>query len=70
MRRYDRAVSNAEVSVPQSGIFALGTSSHAYLEFDLREPRTTIGGVNLVAGFRRDYFVPALSALRAFATAE
>jgi len=52
----------------QAGIFALGTSSHAYLEFDvlaldlgeklvaaisaLREPRTTIGGVNLVAGFR------------------
>jgi putative iron-dependent peroxidase len=55
------------VSAPQSGIFALGTSSHAYLEFDaasgaerelvtaigsLREPRTTMGGVNLVAGFR------------------
>ena len=53
---------------PQMGIFALGTSSHAYLELDLeagvspaaavervaslREPRTTIGGVNLVAGFR------------------
>ena len=53
---------------PQTGIFALGTSSHAYLEFDLapgaganaavglvsslREPRTTIGGVNVVAGFR------------------
>ncbi len=51
---------------PQSGIFALGTASHAYLELDatgapepvvaavasLREPRTTIGGVNLVAGFR------------------
>jgi porphyrinogen peroxidase len=53
---------------PQPGIFALGTNSHAYLEFDLapgaeplqavalvaslREPRTTIGGVNLVAGFR------------------
>ena len=52
---------------PQPGIFALGTSSHAYLELDalhgdelgivtavaaLREPRTTIGGVNLVAGFR------------------
>jgi putative iron-dependent peroxidase len=53
---------------PQTGIFALGTASHAYLEFDLldgadaasavarvagfREPRTTIGGVNLVAGFR------------------
>jgi porphyrinogen peroxidase len=50
------------------GIFALGTMSHAYLELDarrgadarglvrrvasLREPRTTIGGVNLVAGFR------------------
>jgi putative iron-dependent peroxidase len=53
---------------PQGGIFALGTSSHAYLEFNglsrhagrelvaavssLREPRTTMGGVNLVAGFR------------------
>jgi putative iron-dependent peroxidase len=53
---------------PQAGIFALGTSSHAYLEFDavdgrhgrdvvaaiasLREPRTTMGGINLVAGFR------------------
>jgi len=56
------------VSTPQSGIFALGTASHAYLELDaqpgatgpdlvravasLREPRTTMGGVNLVAGFR------------------
>ncbi len=54
--------------VPQGGIFALGTASHAYLEFDLadgaagtdlvrvvaslREPRTTMGGVNLVVGFR------------------
>ena len=52
---------------PQGGIFALGTASHAYLEFDavsgrtlelvravaeLREPRTTMGGINLVAGFR------------------
>ena len=52
---------------PQAGVFALGTASHAYLEFDaaadrhaelvtaiasLREPRTTMGGVNLVAGFR------------------
>src|SRR5437588_6944453 len=52
----------------QSGVFALGTGSHAYLEFtfrdtvepirlaqvvaDLREPRTTTGGVNLVVGFR------------------
>ena len=56
------------MATPQTGIFALGTTSHAYLEFDLRpaadaaqlvalvaglrEPRTTIGGVNLVAGFR------------------
>ncbi len=56
------------MSIPQPGIFALGTASHAYLEFDgrdeaaaralvaavaqLREPRTTMGGVNLVAGFR------------------
>jgi len=56
------------MSLPQSGILALGTASHAYLEFDLRdegaghalvgavaalrEPRTTMGGVNLVAGFR------------------
>jgi putative iron-dependent peroxidase len=54
--------------LPQAGIFALGTASHAYLELDadgengarelvsriarLREPRTTMGGVNLVAGFR------------------
>jgi putative iron-dependent peroxidase len=50
-------------------MFALGTPSHAYLEFDadegagpslvtaiasLREPRTTMGGVNLVTGFRPD----------------
>jgi len=56
------------MSAPQSGIFALGTAAHAYLELDasdpgrarelvaavssLREPRTTMGGVNLVAGFR------------------
>jgi putative iron-dependent peroxidase len=55
------------ISTPQGGIFALGTASHAYLELDrrgedskafvaavagLREPRTTMGGVNLVAGFR------------------
>ncbi|MES2392546.1 MAG: peroxidase, partial [Acidobacteriota bacterium] len=53
---------------PQSGIFALGTSSHAYLEFDLldpanfaafascvaaiHEPRTTTAGVNFVIAFR------------------
>ena len=56
------------MATAQTGILALGTSSHAYLEFDvlagasaldlvravagLREPRTTIGGVNLVCGFR------------------
>jgi putative iron-dependent peroxidase len=56
------------MALPQPGIFAIGTDSHAYLEFDLlpgadrakavaeisslREPRTTIGGVNLVTGFR------------------
>src|SRR6266542_4222537 len=50
------------MGTPQSGIFALGTASHAYLEFDahsardgsrlvgaisaLREPRTTMGGFN------------------------
>ena len=56
------------MAMPQTGIFALGNLSHAYLEFDLldatqpsalvravaglSEPRTTMGGVNLVAGFR------------------
>ena len=60
---YDRRIDAA-----QAGIFALGTASHAYLELDLaagregrelvttvasvREPRTTMGGVNLVAGFK------------------
>jgi putative iron-dependent peroxidase len=54
--------------LPQTGIFALGTLAHAYLEFDLAagaeptamvgaaagvsEPRTTMGGVNLVTGVR------------------
>lgn len=61
------------MATPQSGIFALGTMSHAYLEFDLRpgavaadlvarvaslrEPRATIGGVNVVAGFRPESWV-------------
>jgi putative iron-dependent peroxidase len=56
------------MTTPQAGIFALGTPSHSYLEFDLqpgkdaralvtamadvREPRTTVGGVNFVSGFR------------------
>src|SRR5438477_580570 len=59
---------NATAISPQAGIFALGTASHSYVEFavrsgveatelvkaitSLREPRTTMGGVNLVAGFR------------------
>jgi putative iron-dependent peroxidase len=56
------------MAVPQTGIFALGNLAHTYLELglreladaaalvaavaDLSEPRTTMGGVNLVAGFR------------------
>lgn len=60
------------MAAPQTGIFALGTMSHVYLELDLRpgadpaaliglvaslrEPRTTIGGVNLVAGFRPEHW--------------
>jgi putative iron-dependent peroxidase len=66
------------MSTPQGGIFALGTASHAYLEFDvaagrdrrdlvaaissLREPRTTMGGVNLVAGFRPELWREAVPA--------
>jgi putative iron-dependent peroxidase len=64
------------VSSPQGGIFALGTSSHTYLELDLRtgidgralvtavaglrEPRTTMGGVNLVAGFRPELWAEVM----------
>src|SRR5207249_3421568 len=64
------------MSLPQGGIFALGTASHAYLEFDvssgrkgrdlvaaissLREPRTTMGGVNLVSGFRPELWKEAV----------
>jgi putative iron-dependent peroxidase len=67
----------ARVATPQTGIFALGTMSHAYLEFDvrqgadaselvrlvasLREPRTTIGGVNIVAGFRPELWASVAS---------
>ena len=63
---------------PQAGIFALGTSSHAYLEFDIldakkcqqfastisaiREPRTTTGGVNFVIGFRPELWCDILPA--------
>jgi putative iron-dependent peroxidase len=57
-----------ELHTPQSGIFALGTASVSYLEFDihtdadvrtvvqvaadLRGPAGTTGGVNMVIGFR------------------
>jgi len=70
---------------PQPGIFALGTGSHAYLEFDLlagvdegtavgtvaslREPRTTIGGVNLVAGFRPELWATVAPDAAPLATA-
>jgi putative iron-dependent peroxidase len=63
------------VAIPQTGIFALGTASHAYLEFDrldgiqptevvravaaLDEPRTTMGGVNLVTGIRPELWAAA-----------
>jgi porphyrinogen peroxidase len=56
------------VIVPQSGIFAVGTSAHCFLEFtchdgisaaelvhalaDLEAPHTTVGGTNLVIGVR------------------
>lgn len=57
---------------PQSGIFALGDSSQIFLELALNdgksaaelaaavasihEPRTTVGGVNFVVGFRPELF--------------
>ncbi len=66
------------MTAPQPGIFALGTASHAYLELDLapgrepgelvtavaslREPRTTMGGVNLVVGFRPELWSAAVPA--------
>ncbi len=56
------------MSTPQTGIFALGDAAHIYLEFSqtagttpetlvrtvvsVHEPRTTVGGVNFVIGFR------------------
>jgi putative iron-dependent peroxidase len=56
------------MAIPQTGIFALGDAAHIYLEFtrtartdvlafvkrvlDIHEPRTTVGGVNIVVGFR------------------
>ena len=54
--------------IPQTGIFALGDAAHTFLELslvggvdrrrfvqaivDVHEPHTTVGGVNLVIGFR------------------
>jgi porphyrinogen peroxidase len=65
------------MNAPQNGIFALGTASHAYLELDLvpgregaelvealaslREPRTTMGGINLVVGFRPELWAATSS---------
>jgi len=62
----------------QAGIFALGSPSHAYLEFDrlpdasvaelvaavaaLRVPRTTVAGVNAVLGFRPEIWRSAAPA--------
>ncbi len=56
------------MATPQTGIFALGDAAHIYLEFAARggvtpeelvravlvihEPRTTVGGANVVVGFR------------------
>lgn len=63
------------MAIPQTGIFALGNVAHSYLEFDstgstdapglvtavanLTEPRTTMGGVNLVAGLRPEVWTQA-----------
>jgi porphyrinogen peroxidase len=60
------------MSTAQLGIFAMGTSSHLYLEFDrrpgndaravatavanLRGSRTTMAGINLVSGFRPEFW--------------
>lgn len=64
----DEHVASSTARSPQTGIFAMGTGSQIYLELDrmpgtrraqlvraiagLREPRTTMAGVNLVVGFR------------------
>jgi len=63
------------VAYPQTGILALGTLSHAYLEFDRRDgideaalvaaaagvaaARGTVSGVNLVVGFRPQLWAAA-----------
>ncbi len=66
------------MGTPQMGIFALGTSAHAYLELDaapgvtaaelvtalaaLDEPRSTVGGANLVVGLRPSLWAEAAPA--------
>lgn len=68
-------MSDRSWTAPQTGVFALGTAAHAYLELaldagrdgkelvaelaSLREPRTTMGGVNLVVGFRPELWAAA-----------
>ena len=67
------------MAMPQSGIFALGTRTHYYLELDLRpeadpaavaevaaglrEPHATTGGANLVLAFRGSVWQAAGGAL-------
>jgi putative iron-dependent peroxidase len=68
-------VRSRPVAYPQTGILALGTLSHAYLEFDRRDgigeaalvaaaagvaaARSTVRGVNLVVGFRPQLWAAA-----------
>lgn len=63
-----QVLASSTTASPQSGIFAIGTGSQVYLELSLkpraterglvqavaklRQPRTTMAGVNLVFGFR------------------
>jgi putative iron-dependent peroxidase len=65
------------VATAQFGIFAIGTSAHCYLEFDLRpgvtpaeltkavaeleEPHSTVGGANLVIGYRPELWAAVSS---------
>ncbi len=67
------------MGTPQMGIFALGTPAHSYLELDaeagvsadqlvralaaLEEPRSTVGGVNLVVALRPSLWAEAAPAL-------
>jgi putative iron-dependent peroxidase len=60
------------MTIPQPGIFALGDASHGYFEFahiegtdpldlvvavaDLGPPHTTVGGANLVVGYRPEFW--------------